>query len=74
MNAIYYRTAGGRVTLIEMSPNDVANALARAPWMWAESPRGFAAWPADRVRGEPVEIRSVADTSAAGCWKRVSTS
>jgi hypothetical protein len=75
MTAIYYRTAGGRVTYIDaMSRDDVANALARAPWMWSTEPRGFAPWPADRVRGEPVELRSAADTTAAGAWKRVATS
>jgi hypothetical protein len=75
MTAICYRTAGGRVTYIDaMSRADVANALARAPWMWAESPRGFAPWPATHVRGVEVELRSVADTSASGAWKRVATS
>jgi hypothetical protein len=74
MAEVYHRTLGARVTLIEMSPNDVAFAIARAPWAWSTEPRGFAKWPVSCDRGDPVELRSLADTTAAGAWKRVATS
>jgi hypothetical protein len=63
MAAIYRRTLGGKVTFIDaMTRDDVAFAVARAPWEWSTEPRGFAKWPADRVRGDPVEPPSLADT------------
>jgi hypothetical protein len=73
MTAIYHRTAGGRVTYIDcMTRDDVANAIARAGWEWSLEPRGFAKWPADRVRGEPVDIRSAADVEhSARTWDRM---
>jgi hypothetical protein len=75
MAQVYHKTLAGRVTYIDaMTRDDVAFAIARAPWEWSAEPRGFAPWPASRDRGDPVELRSLADTTAAGAWKRVATS
>jgi hypothetical protein len=60
---IYHRTFGGRVTFLDaMTRAEVASAIERAPWEWHTAPRGFAKWPADRVRGVPIVPLSVADT------------
>jgi hypothetical protein len=59
---VYHKTLGGRVTWTELTRDEVAFAIARAPWEWSTEPRGFAKWPADRVRGDPVEPPSLADT------------
>jgi hypothetical protein len=76
MAEIYHRALGGRVTWVDaMTRADVAAAVARAPWEWALSPRGFAPWPASRVRGEPVYPASLADEakpSTSPVWDRTS--
>jgi hypothetical protein len=73
MAEIYHRTLGGRVTWVEMTRDEVEEAIARAPWEWAASPRSFAKWPADRIRGVPVIPASLADTAApaqGSIWER----
>jgi hypothetical protein len=74
MAECYHRSRGGKVTFIDaMTRDEVEEAIERAPWEWATSPRGFARLPADRVRGDPVEPPSLADTakpSADPIWKR----
>jgi hypothetical protein len=45
-----------------MTRADVEVAIKRAPHEWSLSLRGFAPWPADRVRGVPVIRPSLADT------------
>jgi hypothetical protein len=73
MAEIYHKTLGGKVTWIEMTRDEVAAAIARAPWEWSIELRGFAPWPASRVRGEPVTPPSLADTaqpSATPIWNR----
>jgi hypothetical protein len=61
---VYHRTFGGRVTFLDaMTRDEIAAAIERAPWEWHTAPRGFAPWPADRVRGEPVYPPSLADTA-----------
>jgi hypothetical protein len=63
---IYHRSAAGKVTFIDaMTRDEVEAATARAPWEWCETLRGFAPWPPDRVRGEPVIPPSLADTMPA---------
>jgi hypothetical protein len=62
MAEVYHRSAAGKVTFIDaMTRADVEAATARAPWEWSTELRGFAPWPPDRVRGEPVEPPSLAD-------------
>jgi hypothetical protein len=52
---VYHRTFGGRVTFIDaMTRAEIEEAIERAPWEWHTAPRGFASWPAGRVRGVPV--------------------
>jgi hypothetical protein len=71
---IYHRSRGGRVTMIDaMTRDEVEDAIERAPWEWHTSPRGFAPWPASRVRGVPVIPPSLADEAkpiANSIWKR----
>jgi hypothetical protein len=74
MTVVYHRTLGGKVTFIDaMTRDEIEAAVERAPWEWSAEPRGFAEWPVDRVRGEPVELRSLADDArpfANSLWKR----
>jgi hypothetical protein len=71
---IYHRTLGGRVTWIDaMTRAEIEEAVERAPYEWSLSLRGFAPWPADLVRGDPVVPASLADTvkpSASSLWER----
>jgi hypothetical protein len=65
MAEVYHRSRGGKVTWIDaMTRDEVAAAVERAPHEWSLSLRGFKPWPADRVRGEPVEPQSLADAMA----------
>jgi hypothetical protein len=67
MAEIYHRSVGGKVTFIDaMTHDEVADAIERAPWEWHSAPRGFAPWPADRVRGVPVIPPSLADRMPRG--------
>jgi hypothetical protein len=73
MLPIYHRSLGGRVTSVELLPAEFACAVAAAPWEWAAYPKGFAAWPADRRRGEPVYPPSLANEAkpiAPSIWDR----
>ncbi len=64
MSEIYHRSLGGRITFIDaMTRDEIEDAVKRAPWAWCETLRGFAPWPPDRVRGEPVYPPSLADTA-----------
>jgi hypothetical protein len=45
-----------------MTRDEVEAAVRRWPWRRAVSPRGFAPWPAELVRGDAVEPHSLADT------------
>jgi hypothetical protein len=63
LQPVYHRTLGGRVTVDAMNADERAFAVASAPWEWSLSPRLFAPWPLDRVRGEPVYPPSLADTA-----------
>jgi hypothetical protein len=69
---IYHRSAAGKVVWLEMTRDEAAEAIARAPWEWHTAPRGFAPWPADRVRGVPTAAPSLADTlpSRNKIWDR----
>jgi hypothetical protein len=63
MAECYHKTIGGRVTWVEMTRDEVEEAVKRAPHEWAASPRGFAPWPAeiDRVEVVEVELSTAAD-------------
>jgi hypothetical protein len=57
MAECYHRSRGGKVTFIDaMTRDEVEEAVERAPWEWATSPRGFAPWPAGRVRAQDHEL------------------
>jgi hypothetical protein len=75
MTEVYHRSAGGRVTWIgDLTRDEVAEVVGRAPWEWSLSLKGFAPWPAGRVRGEPVTPASLADTMgstrSSSLWER----
>jgi hypothetical protein len=77
MAECYHRSLAGKVVWIgDLTRDEVAEALARAPWEWHTAPRGFAPWPPSRVRGEVFEPPSLADTmtgarsSTSGIWDR----
>jgi hypothetical protein len=62
MAEVYHRSAAGKVTWIDaMTRAEVEAAVKRAAWEWSTSPRGFAPWPPELVRGEPIEPPSLAD-------------
>jgi hypothetical protein len=57
MPEIYHRTLAGKVTWIgDLTSDEAAEAIARAPWEWHTAPRGFAPWPAGRVRAQDHEL------------------
>jgi hypothetical protein len=73
MAEVYHKTLGGRVTWVELTRDEVASVIERAPHEWAASPRGFAKWPLHTVRGVPVIPPSMADEAkpiASSLWKR----
>jgi hypothetical protein len=66
MRGGYHRSLGGSVTLNAMGADERAFAVAHEPWRWSLSPRIFARWPADRVRGaSPMAARSRPSGSSA---------
>lgn len=73
MAEAFHKSLGGRITMLEWTRDELEHALKRAPWEWSVSPRGFEPWPAARLRGVEVSLPSLADTTAAGAWKRAGT-
>jgi hypothetical protein len=65
LQTAYRREASGRITAIDIKPDEAEFAVARWPFAWSltPDPKSFARWPwpPDRRRGNPVEPPSLAD-------------
>jgi hypothetical protein len=70
---VFCRSIGGRVTSVEMSPDEAAVAVSRQPWTWSLSQRSFAPWPDFNYRGDPVPDPTIVGgkLDKAGIWNSV---